>query len=319
MAPSVTSPVRVVVLGMPCAFTRAMLDALLHDKKGAAGIDLVAVVLAVPDADESFGMDRPTGIRFVPPGTPIECLGSRSTLMDPAWLAHLRLLNPDVIVAGCFPRRLPGAVLAVPRFGGLNVHPSLLPDGRGPEPLFWAFRWRLCETGVTVHRMDPDLDTGPIHAQVTVPIGDDATLPSLERELASRGGALVRQVIDDLAQGTAAPIPQSGPSSPWARFPVADDLSVSTAWTAKDAARFIRAVSPVFGRVGCLVIATGQRIGQRAGQGFDARDVITIEEDGQQIEPVVRIGETISIRFAAGAIRFRMASAAAPLRLYPGR
>lgn len=319
MGPGVTSPVRVVVLGMPCAFTRTMLDGLLHDATGAVGIDLVAVVLAVPDADESFGMDRPAGFRFVPDATPMVRLGSRSTLADPAWLARLQSFAPDVIVAGCFPWRLPEAVLAVPRFGCLNVHPSLLPNGRGPEPLFWAFRWRLRETGVTVHRMDPDLDTGPIHAQATVPIADDATLLSLERELASRGRALVRRVIGDLAQGTAAPLPQSGPPSPWARFPGADDLRVSTAWTAVDAARFIRAVSPVFGRVDCLVLATGQRDGQGAGWGFDARDVIAIEEDGEQVEPVVRTGETISIRFTSGTIRFRMATGAAPLTLHPRR
>jgi len=312
-----TAPVRVVVLGMPCDFTRAMLGALLRGGEGVAGIELVAMNLAIPGAETSRDMDKPAGFAMVRDRTPIWRLGSRSTLVDRSWLARLVELAPDVIVAGCFPWRLPQAMLAVPRFGCLNVHPSLLPDGRGPEPVFWAFQRGLRETGVTVHRMDRDFDTGPIHAQVTVPIGDDATMASLETELASRGGTLVRQVIDDLVQGTAVPTPQPDSPSTWARFPDPNDLTVSTDWAAIDAARFIRAVAPVFGRVGCKVIATEQLIGQRIETRFGSQDLIEIRKDDDQVEPVVRRGDTISIRFTPGTIRFRMVPDSAPLIIHP--
>ncbi len=311
----VSSLVRVVVLGMPCDFTRAMLGALLRGGEGVAGLELAAVILAIPGAKTDVEMGTPAGLPMVPERTPIWGVGSRSMLADGAWLTQLRALAPDAIVAGCFPWRLPGAVLAMPRFGCLNIHPSLLPDGRGPEPVFWAFRWGLEETGVTVHRMDRDLDTGPIHAQAKVPVGDDATVLSLEAELAAIGGTLAREVIDDLVQATGTPTAQADGPTPWARFPGPDDVSVSTDQSAVAAARFIRAVAPVFGRVGCLVMATGQRIETR----FGLQDLVGIREDGNQAEPVVRRDDTISVRFTPGTLRFRMAPDRAPLTLHPRR
>ena len=64
---------------------------------------------------------------------------------------------PDALCVACFARKLPASLLALPRLGALNVHPSLLPDNRGPDPLFWTF-WRGDEaTGVTIHLMDERL------------------------------------------------------------------------------------------------------------------------------------------------------------------
>ncbi len=313
-----SAPVRVVVFGMPCAFTRAtldaFLDALLATENGTAEIDLAALVLAVPGAEPRKDMGRPSGFSIVPDRTPIWHLGTRATLTDPIWVARLDALAPDVIVSACFPWRVPQSVLAIPRFGGLNIHPSLLPAGRGPEPVFWAFRWGVRKTGVTVHRMERGLDTGPILAQETVPIGGDGTIPSLEDELASRGGALARRVIDELPRGAAVPVPQSDAATPWARIPGTDDLTVTTAWAAVDAARFIRAASPVYGRIGCVVGDTGWSI----PPGFHARDIVAVREhDDDGGEPVSREGDTVRVRFTPGAIRFRIVPDVAPLTLHP--
>jgi methionyl-tRNA formyltransferase len=71
----------------------------------------------------------------------------------------------------------------VPRLGWLNGHPSLLPQHRGPVPVAWAIRRGEPEIGVTFHRMDAELDTGPIYAQRATPIGEyvepDAFYPRL--------------------------------------------------------------------------------------------------------------------------------------------
>ncbi len=317
LGPRVRAPVRVVVLGMPCAFTRAalaaFLDALLATQNDTAGLDLAAIVLAVPGAQPRSDLGRPAGFAMVPDDTPIWHLGARAILADRAWLVRLDALAPDAIVSACFPWRIPQAVLGIPRRGGFNIHPSLLPAGRGPEPVFWAFRWGLRETGVTVHRMERGLDTGPILAQETVPIGDDATIPSLEAELASRGGALARRVIADLRRGAARSASQSSSVTPWARIPGPDDLAVTTAWAAVDAARFIRAVSPVHGRIGCVVIDTGRGI----PPGFHARDIVEVREDDEEgAEPVSREGDTMRVRFTPGTIRFRIVPDAAPLILH---
>jgi methionyl-tRNA formyltransferase len=84
----------------------------------------------------------------------------------------LASVAPDVVVCMGFPWKVPPDALAVPTHGWLNGHPSLLPRHRGPVPVAWAIRAGDEEIGITFHRMDADLDTGPILAQRTFPLGE---------------------------------------------------------------------------------------------------------------------------------------------------
>jgi methionyl-tRNA formyltransferase len=83
----------------------------------------------------------------------------------------LEAVRPDLVVCMGFPWKVPPAALAVPRLGWLNGHPSLLPRHRGPIPMAWTIRDGDEEAGVTVHRMDAELDTGPVLAQRSFPLG----------------------------------------------------------------------------------------------------------------------------------------------------
>jgi methionyl-tRNA formyltransferase len=95
----------------------------------------------------------------------------------------LASVRPELVVCVGFPWKVPPDALAVPRLGWLNGHPSLLPRHRGPIPVAWAIRLGEPEIGVTFHRMDPELDTGPIYAQRTIEVGEyvepDAFYPRL--------------------------------------------------------------------------------------------------------------------------------------------
>jgi methionyl-tRNA formyltransferase len=84
----------------------------------------------------------------------------------------LESARPDLAVCMGFPWRVPPEALAVPRLGWLNGHPSLLPRRRGPIPVAWAIREGDEEAGVSFHRMDATLDTGPVLAQRRLPLGD---------------------------------------------------------------------------------------------------------------------------------------------------
>jgi methionyl-tRNA formyltransferase len=84
----------------------------------------------------------------------------------------LASVGPDLVVCMGFPWKIPADALAVPRLGWLNGHPSLLPLHRGPLPVAWAIRHGEDEIGITLHRMDVDLDTGPILSQRTIPLGE---------------------------------------------------------------------------------------------------------------------------------------------------
>jgi methionyl-tRNA formyltransferase len=84
----------------------------------------------------------------------------------------LASMRPDLVVCMGFPWKIPADALAVPPLGWLNGHPSLLPRHRGPVPMAWAIRSGDEETGITFHKMDAELDTGPILVQERFPVGE---------------------------------------------------------------------------------------------------------------------------------------------------
>jgi methionyl-tRNA formyltransferase len=83
----------------------------------------------------------------------------------------LAALEPDLALCGGFPVRIPADAIAVPRLGVVNGHPAWLPKYRGPNPIGWALRNGDAELGFTFHRMDAEIDTGPILVQGSAPVG----------------------------------------------------------------------------------------------------------------------------------------------------
>jgi methionyl-tRNA formyltransferase len=120
----------------------------------------------------------------------------------------LASVRPDLVVCMGFPWKIPPDALAVPRLGWLNGHPSLLPRHRGPLPVAWAIRDGDEEIGITFHRMDAGLDTGPIFSQQAYPLGElegpDTFYPRFGLTV---GAALVEALerLTDGEEGTAQP------------------------------------------------------------------------------------------------------------------
>jgi len=117
------------------------------------------------------------------------------------WAAMLAPWEPDLIVCGGFPWRIPAAVLALPRLGAINLHDALLPRHRGPNATGWALRNGEPETGFTIHRLTAEFDTGPILAQGRVPIGDDDDMDSLLAAYSALIPGLLRVALDRVARG----------------------------------------------------------------------------------------------------------------------
>jgi len=80
--------------------------------------------------------------------------------------------QPDIIIVSCYARRLPQSILSLARKGSFNVHPSLLPKYRGPNPIFWQLREGEKEYGITLHRMTNDFDACDIISQQKVNVDD---------------------------------------------------------------------------------------------------------------------------------------------------
>ena len=204
---------------------------------------------------------------------------------DTAALALLAAHAPDLIAVSCFPLRFPPALLALPPLGVLNVHPALLPRGRGPAPLFWAFRERdparAGAGGITVHLMAGGLDSGPIVAQDTVPLTDGMGGGELELRLAARGAALLSEAIVALAEGRAAPRAQDEALATTYPAPVAADFSSGPDAPARWLFNFVRGTA---GAGWPHMLVVGARRWQiLAARGFDpaATLPVSVEEGGE--------------------------------------
>src|SRR5579862_7430443 len=182
---------RIVFAGTP-EFALPALTALANSRHRLIG------VLTQPD--------RPAGRGRAPRPSPIKqrALELRLPLAQPAELkteaarAQLLQWGPDLMVVVAYGLILPRPLLALPRLGCINVHASLLPRWRGAAPIARAILAGDRETGVTIMHMEAGLDTGPVFATASVPIGSHTTSAQLHEQLASLGAKLLLATLDDL-------------------------------------------------------------------------------------------------------------------------
>src|SRR5262249_29495523 len=107
----------------------------------------------------------------------------------------LAQMRPEVVVMASFDQIIGARALAIPPHGWLNVHPSLLPQYRGPEPVYSAIAGGAARTGIPLDRAAAKVDAGPVIAQAPVPIepGDDAA--TLTRRIAAAGVTLLPEAV----------------------------------------------------------------------------------------------------------------------------
>lgn len=161
--------------------------------------------------------DRPLGRRQIitpPPvkraaidlGIPI--LQPRS-IKNPSFMRTLASYAPDAVVLVAYGKIITPALLAIPHFGWVNIHASLLPKYRGASPIQAALLHGDVQTGVTLMRLDEGLDTGPLIAQRTIPIRPTDTAGSLHDSLASLGATIAAEALPEYLSGTLTPHPQA--------------------------------------------------------------------------------------------------------------
>jgi len=166
---------------------------------------------------------------------PIHQIGD---VKDPAALSWLESLSPDLIITACFPFILPPEWLDLPRLGALNLHPSLLPAYRGPQPLFWQLWNGERNTGVTLHWMDVGVDTGDIAAQARVDLPDGVREAEADGLFGRKGGELLVEALQDPDNLPRSPQPAASASYQPAPGPA--DLVVPADWPARRVFNFMR-------------------------------------------------------------------------------
>ena len=227
-----------------------------------AGFPIPAVVLARQPGTRLGEIQRVAASA----GIPVVWVNSAAEATE-----AIRSIAPQVAVAACFLWRLPREARETPPLGILNVHPSLLPAGRGPEPVFWTLRRGEPVTGVTVHRMDAGFDTGPIVAQAEMPVPEGITAPDLERDLMTLGGSLLVDALPALAAGTLQPWPQPSVGVTQAPVPRPADWTMMSSLPAAWAWRFARGVAPLRGPLTAIAGGTAIRVAAALDWSRDER------------------------------------------------
>jgi len=230
--------VRVVFFGTP-EFAVPPLEALLGE-----GFDVVA---AVTQPDKPQGRSRSTAV--APPvklaaeaeGVPVLQPERPS---DADFVARIRGLAPDVGVVVAYGHILKPDLLAVPRRGMINVHPSLLPELRGAAPVEWAIVNGLDKTGVTIMVMDAGLDSGPILHQIPHYIDPEVTGGELSEHLSEMGAQALVEALALLETDGLRPRPQDHARATYA--PKLTRAAARIDWTepAGRVARVIRGLDP---------------------------------------------------------------------------
>ncbi len=159
-------------------------------------------------------------------------------------VAELEAIKPDLIITAAYGQILSQRVLEIPRFGCINLHPSLLPLYRGVSPVPAALLAGDEFTGVTIMLADPGIDTGPILAQARIPVMAEDTTGTLTEKLAAIGSQLLLDVIPRWAAGQLKPHPQDNTAASYCRKIVKEDGLIYWQRPAVQIWRQVRAYAP---------------------------------------------------------------------------
>lgn len=166
-------------------------------------------VLTQPDRPAGRGLaPRACAVKEFAVAHGMEVLQPVSLKRDVETRRAIHARRPDLIIVVAYGLILPPEFLALPRFGCLNIHASLLPRWRGAAPIQAAIRAGDARTGVSIMRMEEGLDTGPILAARAVEIRPGETAGELHDRLAVLGADLLLEVLEDVRGGTATAVPQ---------------------------------------------------------------------------------------------------------------
>ena len=227
---------KIIFLGTP-QFAVPTLRTLIHE-----GYNILSVVTQP---------DRPKGRGRKLTPSPVKILAEENNLailqpgrLDDSFLNLLLTLKPDLLVVVAFGQIIPGKVLSSAKWGGINIHASLLPKYRGSAPIQWAIINNEKETGLTTMFMDEGLDTGPILMHQEVGILKGETAGQLHDRLSSLAPGLLIKTLQGLVKGTIAKKKQDDSLATYASKLTKEQGLLNWSWPAERLCGLIRGLDP---------------------------------------------------------------------------
>ena len=178
-------------------------------------------------------------------------------LKETGVVKRLSDFNPDAIVVAAFGQLLPQTVLEIPRYGCINIHPSLLPRWRGASPVAAAILAGDEVTGVSIILMDRGMDTGPVLARAQIPIEAQDTTGSLTAKLALIAAPLLQEVLARSVRGELNPQSQDETRATYCSQISKEEGEIDWHLPAVDIWRRVRAFHPW---PGCYTRWRGKRL-----------------------------------------------------------
>lgn len=228
---------KIIFMGTP-DFAVSVLEALIK-----AGYDISAVITKP---------DEPVGRKQILTPPPVKRLIANSKLpikifqpktkIELLAISHkLLAIKPDLGVIAAYGKIIPREILDIPRYGTLNVHPSLLPKYRGASPIQYAILNGDKETGVTIMKVDEEMDHGPVLANSILPIADSDTYDNLSQKLAILGAELLIKIIPDYISGKMKPVEQDPSKATYTKIIKKEDGKIDWSKSTDEIERMARA------------------------------------------------------------------------------
>ena len=237
---------KIVFMGTP-DFARDSLSAIYD-----AGHEIPAVI-TVPDKPKGRGM------KLIPCEVKEYAIEKNIKVYQPEKLREnkeivdtLKDINPDVICVVAYGKIIPKEILEIPKYGCVNVHPSLLPQYRGSAPIQWAILNGDKETGVTTMYLDEGMDSGDIILQTKTPIDKDETSGELWDRLSKIGAELLVETLEKIENKTAPRIKQP---KEFTLAPMIEKSQAKIDWeskTAQEIKNLVRGLNPIMGAYSVL-------------------------------------------------------------------
>ena len=237
---------KIVFMGTP-DFARDSLSAIYD-----AGHEIPAVV-TVPDKPKGRGMKLiPCEVKEYAVEKNIKVYQPEKLRENKEIVDILKDINPDVICVVAYGKIIPKEILEIPKYGCVNVHPSLLPQYRGSAPIQWAILNGDKETGVTTMYLDEGMDSGDIILQTKTPIDKDETSGELWDRLSKIGAELLVETLEKIENKTAPRIKQP---KEFTLAPMLEKSQAKIDWeskTAEEIKNLVRGLNPIMGAYSVL-------------------------------------------------------------------
>ncbi len=148
----------------------------------------------------------------------------------------------DIFIVASYGKIIPKSILKIPKYGVLNIHPSLLPKYRGPSPIQAAILNGDDETGVTIMKLDEEMDHGPVVASSKFKVDNsEHGYKKLHDELADMGAGLLVKILPEYISGKTKPVPQDHSKATFTKIITKTDGRIDWKKSAEEIDRQIRA------------------------------------------------------------------------------